>query len=167
MCPGSNPDTTVASSSSSSTAGPIQSKLSHWKQHRVTEYFCTQGYCCRSESIKDDNVWEYRSWQAAEAGEEYDSQLEWLSNELSEDNPEGAPGSNKGVSPSSPSKYFALTRISNGWPISIQFIHPTRDGFAPDVRHCYGDVRSSLVRPGVSGIQEECLENQLSKDHHS
>ena len=39
--------------------------------NRVASYFCAQGYCCRSESVKDDNVREYRHQQAEEAGEEF------------------------------------------------------------------------------------------------
>ena len=109
-----------ASTSSSSAAGPIRSKPSGRKQHRVASYFRAQGYCCRSESVKDDNVRKYQCQQAEEAGEEFDSQLEWLSDELSKKDPTGAPGSDKGVSASSPSEYFAPTGISDGWPINIE-----------------------------------------------
>ena len=65
-------------------------------------YFCLQGYCCQFKSVEDDDVQEYQQQQAEETGEEFDSQLEWLSDELLEDNLKGAPGSDKGVSPSSP-----------------------------------------------------------------
>ena len=116
--------TASASSASSSAVGPIRSKPSFRKQHWVAEYFCSQGYHCQSELVKDDNVWEYQCQQAEEAGEEFNSQLKWLSNELSEEDSAGAPGSDKGVSPSSPGKYFALTGISDGWPINILFIRP-------------------------------------------
>ena len=152
-CTGFPPTST--SSSSSSATGPVRSKPSYRKQHRVTSYFCLQGYCCQSKSVEDDDVREYQCQQAKEAGEEFNSQLEWLSNELLEENSVRAPGSNKGVSQSSPGEYFAPTGISDGWPINIEFIQPARGGFVPDVRCCYGDVRSSLVGPGVTGFQEE------------
>ena len=112
------------SSSFSSAVGPVRSKLSHQKQHKVVSYFHSQGYHCRSKLVEDDDVWEYQCQQAEEAGEEFDSQLEWLSDELSEEDPTRDPGSNKGVSSSSPSKYFALSGISDGWPINIEFICP-------------------------------------------
>ena len=69
--------------------------------------------------VEDEDVREYQCQQAGEAGEEFDSQLEWLSDELSEEDPTGAPGSDKGVSPSSPSEYFAQTGISDGWPVNF------------------------------------------------
>ena len=103
------------------------------------------------------------------AGEEFNSQLEWLSDELLEKDPAGASGSDKGVSPSSPGEYFTLTRISNGWPVNIEFVCLARGGFVPDVGCYFRDVGSGLIGPGVQEEeQSDHLEGCRSgKDCHS
>ena len=90
-------------------------------------------------------------------GEEFNSKLKWLSGEDSgsEDHKEGPSGSSEGILAGSPSEYFALSGISDGWPITVEFIQPAQDGFAPDVQGSYSDVRDSLVRPGVPGGSSE------------
>ena len=130
-------------------------------------YFRAQGYHCRSKLIEDDNIRDHRCQQPEEAGEEFHSELEWLSTDASEDNKKGSVGGRERVFPGSASEYFAPTGISDGWPVAINFICPSRGGLAPDVECCYGDVRASLVRPGVSVVQEECLEEYSGKDRHS
>ena len=52
--------------------------------------------------------------------------------------------------------------------VRLEFVHPSRGGFVPDVRSGYGDVRSGLVGPGFPGFQEEHLEeSQAGRDRHS
>ena len=103
-------------------------------------------------------------------GEKFNSKLEWLSGEESgsEDHQEGSSGSGERVLAGSPSEYFALSRISDSWPIAVKFIRPAQDGFVPDVRGDYRNVRDSLVGPGVPGeSSKECVEEpQGGQDHH-
>ena len=63
--------------------------------------------------------------RCAEAGEEYDPELKWLDSEseLEVDN-DLSSGHGSGVLEGSSGKYFALSGISNGWPIAIEFICP-------------------------------------------
>ena len=123
----------------------------------------------KSKEIDNEDIRYYHTERCIEAGEEYDPKLKWLDSESesSVDN-DGSSGHSSGVLEGSSSEYFALSRISNSWPVNIEFICPARGGYAPDVSGGYGDVGDVLCGPGVpGGSSEERVEgSQEGRDCH-
>ena len=106
----------------------------------------------KSEEIDDEDVQYYHTERCTEAGEEYDPELKWLSSESeSEVDNDQSSGCGSGVLEGSSGEYLAPSGISDGWPITIKFVHPIGRGYAPDVGSSCGDVGNGLVRPGVPG----------------
>ena len=132
--------------------------------------FPHESFRSKSEEIDEEDIWYYHTERCAEAGEEYDPKLKWLKSEseLEVDN-DWSSGRSSGILEGSSGKYFALSGISDSWPINIEFVRLSRGGYVPDVKRHNGDVRDSLVRPGVpGGSGEKYLEgSQEGQDRHN
>ena len=130
----------------SSSTGPIRTELSRRKRHRITLYFRGKGirwdgsheiplefpeslpFRSKSEEIDEEDVQYYHAERCAKAGEEYDSEFKWIKSESeSEVNNDWSSGCSSGVLEGSSSKYTSPAIIH------INFVHPSRGGFAPDV----------------------------------
>ena len=123
----------------------------------------------KSKEIDEEDVQYYHTERCTEAGGEYDPELKWLNLESElEVNNDWSSGHGSGVLEGSSSKYFAPSRISDGWPVAIEFIHLSGRGYAPDVWGDFSDVGDSLVGPGVpGGVGKECMEGpQEGWDRH-
>ena len=125
----------------------------------------------KSKEIDDEDVRYYYTERCVEAGEEYDPELKWLDSESeSLVNHDRSSGRSSGVLEGSSGEYLAPSGISDGWPITIEFIRLSGRGYVPDVGGSCGDVGDSLVGPGVPGVQgfsEERLGEGSGKDCHS
>ena len=161
--------------STGSSMGPIRTELSSRRRHRIASYFRSKEirwdgsheiplefpenppFRSKSEEIDNEDVQYYCTEQYTKAGEEYNPELKWLELESeSEVNNDWSSGCSSGVLEGSSGEYLAPTSNSDGWPININFVHPSGRGYAPDLRE--GLCQGHCPIPAVLESQRQAVE---------